>query len=60
MTERYFFFQSKKSFFQMGGLFADYSNYTTISDVRTFNVARIRTSDPSIKISLSFEVITHG
>ena len=38
---------------------SDFSMFSTISDVRTFPVARLKTSDPSVKIMLSFEVQLH-
>jgi hypothetical protein len=34
----------------------DFSSFSTISDVRSFMVARMHTADPSVKIHLSFEV----
>jgi|LakMenEpi05May12_1017382.scaffolds.fasta_scaffold01032_5 hypothetical protein len=35
----------------------DYSNFSTMSDVKTYQIASIDTADPQIKIVLSFEVI---
>ena len=34
----------------------DYSNFSTMSDVKTYQIASIDTADPQIKIVLSFEV----
>jgi hypothetical protein len=37
-------------------LFTDFSNYSTISDVRSFPVAQLETTEFAVRIILSFEV----